>query len=223
MTSLGAGRTGNRGAGPGAADKVLQGPHLAIGAARTRRPGASSCARAPNPDRRLKRKCSPASRSRSSGGDPLAGLPVEAVIRDGETASSGSSASRCCSPAAKVKVGLERDGRVQVLEGVKAGGRWSDARGLCRQRNRARERADRPARCCVALSRSALRAPLVLVRSRLPRDRLCGVHHAQHRGLSGSGAADHRADRAMARQVGPKRSSATHDPDRRSRYRARRG
>jgi len=83
-----------------------------------------------------------------SGGDPLPVVPVEAVIRDGETAVVWSSASRCCSPAARSMSAWSATAALQVLEGVKAGRAGGRTRrGLCRQRNRARERADRPARC----------------------------------------------------------------------------
>ena len=48
-------------------------------------------------------------------------VPIEAVIRDGEQASVWVAREPMLFYRRKVKIGLERDGRVQVLEGVTAG------------------------------------------------------------------------------------------------------
>jgi cobalt-zinc-cadmium efflux system membrane fusion protein len=48
-------------------------------------------------------------------------VPVEAVIRDGETSVVWVEREPLLFSRRKVKVGLERDGRVQLLEGIKAG------------------------------------------------------------------------------------------------------
>jgi membrane fusion protein, heavy metal efflux system len=103
-------------------DKVYQARIVAIGAASdsaTRRVMVRS--ELPNPDRRLKSEMFASFKITVSGGDPLPVVPVEAVIRDGETSVVWVEREPLLFSRRKVKVGLERDGRVQVLEGVKAG------------------------------------------------------------------------------------------------------
>jgi cobalt-zinc-cadmium efflux system membrane fusion protein len=103
-------------------DKVYKARISAIGAASdsaTRRVVVRS--ELPNPDRRLKSEMFASFKITVSGGDPLPVVPVEAVIRDGETSVVWVEREPLLFSRRKVKVGLERDGRVQVLEGVKAG------------------------------------------------------------------------------------------------------
>jgi membrane fusion protein, heavy metal efflux system len=103
-------------------DKVYKARISAIGAASdsaTRRVVVRS--ELPNPDRRLKSEMFASFKITVSGGEPLPVVPVEAVIRDGETAVVWVEREPLLFSRRKVKVGLERDGRVQVLEGVKAG------------------------------------------------------------------------------------------------------
>jgi cobalt-zinc-cadmium efflux system membrane fusion protein len=103
-------------------DKVYKARISAIGAASdsaTRRVVVRS--ELPNPDRRLKSEMFASFKITVSGGDPLPVVPVEAVIRDGETAVVWVEREPRLFSRRKVKVGLERDGRVQVLEGIQAG------------------------------------------------------------------------------------------------------
>jgi cobalt-zinc-cadmium efflux system membrane fusion protein len=103
-------------------DKVYQARIVAIGAASdsaTRRVVVRS--ELPNPDRRLKSEMFASFKITVSGGEPLPVVPIEAVIRDGETSVVWVEREPLLFARRKVKVGLERDGRVQVLEGVKAG------------------------------------------------------------------------------------------------------
>lgn len=103
-------------------DKVYQARIVAIGAASdsaTRRVVVRS--ELPNPDRRLKSEMFASFKITISGGEPLPVVPIEAVIRDGETSVVWVEREPLLFARRKVKVGLERDGRVQVLEGVKAG------------------------------------------------------------------------------------------------------
>jgi cobalt-zinc-cadmium efflux system membrane fusion protein len=103
-------------------DKVYKASISAIGAASdsaTRRVVVRS--ELPNPDRRLKSEMFASFKITVSGGEPLPVVPVEAVIRDGETSVVWVEREPLLFSRRKVKVGLERDGRVQVLEGIKAG------------------------------------------------------------------------------------------------------
>ena len=103
-------------------DKVYRARIAAIGAASdsaTRRVVVRS--ELPNPDRRLKSEMFASFKITVSGGEPLPVVPVEAVIRDGETSVVWVEREPLLFSRRKVKVGLERDGRVQVLEGVKPG------------------------------------------------------------------------------------------------------
>jgi membrane fusion protein, heavy metal efflux system len=103
-------------------DKVYQARIVAICAASdsaTRRVVVRS--ELPNPDRRLKSEMFASFKITVSGGEPLPVVPIEAVIRDGETSVVWVEREPLLFSRRKVKVGLERDGRVQVLEGIKAG------------------------------------------------------------------------------------------------------
>jgi cobalt-zinc-cadmium efflux system membrane fusion protein len=75
----------------------------------------------PNLDRRLKSEMFASFKITVGGGDPLPVVPVESVIRDGENSVVWVEREPMLFSRRKVKVGLEREGRVQVLEGVKAG------------------------------------------------------------------------------------------------------
>jgi len=55
------------------------------------------------------------------GGEPAPVVPVEAVIRDGDQAAVWVVREPMLFHRRKVKTGLERDGRVQVLEGIDVG------------------------------------------------------------------------------------------------------
>jgi cobalt-zinc-cadmium efflux system membrane fusion protein len=55
------------------------------------------------------------------GGEPCPVVPVEAVIRDGNEAIVWVVREPMLFHRRKVKLGMERDGRVQVLEGLGAG------------------------------------------------------------------------------------------------------
>jgi cobalt-zinc-cadmium efflux system membrane fusion protein len=103
-------------------DKVYKARIVAIGAASdsaTRRVMVRS--ELPNPDRRLKSEMFASFKITVSGGEPLPVVPVEAVVRDGETSVVWVEREPLLFSRRKIKLGLERDGRVQVLEGVKAG------------------------------------------------------------------------------------------------------
>jgi cobalt-zinc-cadmium efflux system membrane fusion protein len=103
-------------------DKVYKARIAAIGAASdsaTRRVVVRS--ELPNPDRRLKSEMFASFKITVGGGEPLPVVPVEAVVRDGETAVVWVEREPLLFSRRKIKVGLERDGRVQVLEGIKAG------------------------------------------------------------------------------------------------------
>jgi cobalt-zinc-cadmium efflux system membrane fusion protein len=103
-------------------DKVYKARIAAIGAASdsaTRRVVVRS--ELPNPDRALKSEMFASFKITVGGGDPLPVVPVEAVIRDGENSVVWIEREPRLFSRRKVKVGLEREGRVQVLEGVTAG------------------------------------------------------------------------------------------------------
>jgi cobalt-zinc-cadmium efflux system membrane fusion protein len=55
------------------------------------------------------------------GGEPVPVVPVESVIRDGDQAAVWVVREPMLFHRRKVKLGLEREGRVQVLEGVDPG------------------------------------------------------------------------------------------------------
>ena len=75
----------------------------------------------PNPDRMLKSEMFASFKITIGGSDPCPVVPVEAVIRDGEQASVWILREPMLFERRKVKVGVEWDGRVQVLEGIDAG------------------------------------------------------------------------------------------------------
>jgi len=103
-------------------DRVFKARISAIGAASdttTRRVVVRS--EIPNPDRALKSDMFASFRITIGGGDPSPVVPVEAVIRDGDQAAVWIVREPTLFHRRKVKVGLERDGRVQILEGVGAG------------------------------------------------------------------------------------------------------
>jgi membrane fusion protein, heavy metal efflux system len=105
-------------------DRVYKARISAIGAASdsaTRRVVVRS--ELPNPDRRLKSEMFASFKITVGSGDSLPVVPVEAVIRDGEQAIVWVAREPMLFQRRKVKVGLERDGRVQVLEGIDAGER----------------------------------------------------------------------------------------------------
>jgi len=103
-------------------DRVYKARISAIGAASdaaTRRVVVRS--ELPNPDGALKSEMFASFKITVSGGDPLPVVPAEAVIRDGEQTVVWVEREPRLFSRRKVKVGLERDGRVQVLEGITAG------------------------------------------------------------------------------------------------------
>jgi cobalt-zinc-cadmium efflux system membrane fusion protein len=103
-------------------DRVFKARISAIGAASdtaTRRIVVRS--EIPNPDRALKSEMFASFKITIGGGEPAPVVPVEAVIRDGEQASIWVAREPMLFHRRKVKIGLEREGRVQVLEGVQAG------------------------------------------------------------------------------------------------------
>jgi cobalt-zinc-cadmium efflux system membrane fusion protein len=75
----------------------------------------------PNPDRALKAEMFASFKITVGGSEPRPMVPVEAVIRDGEQASVWVTREPMLFERRKVKIGLELDGRVQVLEGIDAG------------------------------------------------------------------------------------------------------
>jgi cobalt-zinc-cadmium efflux system membrane fusion protein len=75
----------------------------------------------PNPDRVLKAEMFASFKITIGAGESRPMVPVEAVIRDGEQASVWISREPMLFERRKVKVGLEWDGRVQVIEGIDAG------------------------------------------------------------------------------------------------------
>jgi cobalt-zinc-cadmium efflux system membrane fusion protein len=75
----------------------------------------------PNPDRALKAEMFASFRITIGGGDPAPVVPVEAVIRDGDQAILWIEREPMVFQRRRVKIGLEREGRVQILEGIAAG------------------------------------------------------------------------------------------------------
>jgi cobalt-zinc-cadmium efflux system membrane fusion protein len=103
-------------------DRVFKAQISAIGAASdtaTRRIVVRS--EIPNPDRLLRSEMFASFKITIGGGEPSPVVPVEAVIRDGNEAAVWIAREPMLFHRRKVKIGLERDGRVQVLEGVSAG------------------------------------------------------------------------------------------------------
>jgi cobalt-zinc-cadmium efflux system membrane fusion protein len=103
-------------------DRVFKARISAIGAASdsaTRRVVVRS--ELPNPDRALRSEMFASFKITVGGGEPCPVVPLEAVIRDGEQAVVWIEREPMLFHRRKVKIGLERDGRVQVLEGLKAG------------------------------------------------------------------------------------------------------
>jgi len=103
-------------------DRVFKARITAIGAssdAATRRVVVRS--EIPNPDRALKSEMFASFRITIGGGEPSPVVPVEAVIRDGEQAILWVEREPMVFQRRKVKLGLEREGRVQILEGLDAG------------------------------------------------------------------------------------------------------
>jgi len=103
-------------------ERVFKARITAIGAASdaaTRRVTVRS--EIPNPDRSLKSEMFASFKITVSGGDPAPVVPVEAVIRDGEQAIVWIAREPMLFLRRKVKIGIERDGRVQILDGLSAG------------------------------------------------------------------------------------------------------
>ena len=103
-------------------DRVFKARISAIGAASdtaTRRVVVRS--EIPNPDRVLRSDMFASFKITIGGGTPSPVVPVEAVIRDGNEAIVWVVREPMLFHRRKVKIGMERDGRVQVLEGIDAG------------------------------------------------------------------------------------------------------
>ena len=103
-------------------DRMFKARISAIGAASdtaTRRVVVRS--EIPNPDRVLKSDMFASFKITVGGGEPAPVVPVEAVIRDGDQAAVWVVREPMLFHRRKVKTGLERDGRVQVLEGIDVG------------------------------------------------------------------------------------------------------
>jgi membrane fusion protein, heavy metal efflux system len=75
----------------------------------------------PNPDRVLRSDMFASFKITICGGEPRPVVPIEAVIRDGNEAIVWVEREPMLFDRRKVKIGMERDGRVQVLEGIEAG------------------------------------------------------------------------------------------------------
>ncbi|MEJ0074868.1 MAG: efflux RND transporter periplasmic adaptor subunit [Alphaproteobacteria bacterium] len=103
-------------------DRVFNAKISAIGAASdtaTRRIVVRS--EIPNPDRLLRSDMFANFKITVGGGEPSPIVPVEAVIRDGNEAAVWVVGEPMLFHRRKVKLGMEREGRVQVLEGLAAG------------------------------------------------------------------------------------------------------
>jgi cobalt-zinc-cadmium efflux system membrane fusion protein len=103
-------------------DRVFKARISAIGAASdtaTRRVVVRS--EIPNPDRVLKSDMFASFKITIGGGETAPVVPVDAVIRDGDQAAVWVVREPMLFHRRKVKTGLERDGRVQVLEGIDVG------------------------------------------------------------------------------------------------------
>jgi cobalt-zinc-cadmium efflux system membrane fusion protein len=75
----------------------------------------------PNPDRVLKSEMFASFKITTHGGEPCPAVPAASVIRDGEQASVWVQHAPMTFQRRKVKIGLERDGFVQVLDGIVPG------------------------------------------------------------------------------------------------------
>ncbi|HKS60685.1 MAG TPA: efflux RND transporter periplasmic adaptor subunit [Xanthobacteraceae bacterium] len=103
-------------------DRLIKARISAVGAASdsaTRRVMVRS--EIPNPDRVLKSEMFASFKITTQGGEPCAVVPIAAVIRDGEVASVWVQREPMTFQRRRVKVGLERDGLVQILDGITAG------------------------------------------------------------------------------------------------------
>ena len=103
-------------------DRVFKARITAIGASsdtNTRRIVVRS--EIPNPDRLLRSDMFATFKITVGGGEPTPTVPVESVIRDGAEASVWVMREPMVFARRKVKLGLERDGRVQVLDGIAPG------------------------------------------------------------------------------------------------------
>ena len=103
-------------------DRVFYAQVVAIGAASdasTRRVVVRS--EIPNPGHVLKSEMFASFKITISGDEASPVVPVEAVIRDGDRAAVWVVREPMLFHRRKVKIGIERDGRVQVLEGINAG------------------------------------------------------------------------------------------------------
>jgi len=77
----------------------------------------------PNPDGALRAEMFATFKITTGAGEPSPGVPVEAVIWDGEVAAVWVEQEPMVFRRRKVKIGMEQDGRLQVREGLKAGER----------------------------------------------------------------------------------------------------
>ena len=103
-------------------DRVFRARISAVGAASdsaTRRVTVRS--EIPNPDRVLKSEMFASFKITTNGGEPCAVVPAASVIRDGEQASVWVQHAPMAFQRRKVKLGLERDGFVQMLDGLEPG------------------------------------------------------------------------------------------------------
>ena len=103
-------------------DRVFNARIIAIGAASdtaTRRIVVRS--EIPNPDRLLRADMFANFKITVGGSNPSPVVPAEAIIRDGSEAAVWVVSEPMLFARRKVRLGMERDGRVQVLEGLAAG------------------------------------------------------------------------------------------------------
>ena len=75
----------------------------------------------PNPDGALKSEMFASFRIATGADEPWPSVPIEAVIREGDLAVAWVEEEPMVFRRRNVKLGIERDGRVQILEGLKAG------------------------------------------------------------------------------------------------------
>jgi cobalt-zinc-cadmium efflux system membrane fusion protein len=75
----------------------------------------------PNPDRALKSEMFASFKIATGEGGASPAIPVEAVIREGELATVWVQRESLLFQRRKVKLGLEQDGRLQILEGLNVG------------------------------------------------------------------------------------------------------
>jgi cobalt-zinc-cadmium efflux system membrane fusion protein len=103
-------------------DRVFNARITAIGAASdsaTRRVVVRS--EIPNPDRALKSEMFASFKIVTSTGEPTPAVPIEAVIREGEFATVWVEREPLLFQRRKVKLGMEQEGRLQILDGLTAG------------------------------------------------------------------------------------------------------